>query len=148
MAIDSKLPRELEGRTSVGVAFALVGALDPEAATRALGGTAPTQSWLAGEIVSPRRVPQKENGWSLRLPFIDPFTPFQTTEAIMMPILEILEAHADAWRELRASAAFEVWLTAIVWVHEGNYPAIEFGPAFMKRVANLDVTVDVDMYTL
>jgi hypothetical protein len=147
MAIESKLPRALEGRTSVGASLVLVGTLDPDAPTRALGMD-PTARWHAGETLSYRRVPEKENGWALRIPFVDPFAPFKTVEDILTPLVASVEAHVDAWRVLRAAASFEAWLNAIVYVHDGAFPAMAFTPDFLRRVADLGLSMDVDMYAL
>lgn len=100
----------------------------------AMMGTAPDDTWRAGEGIGSARTPQPEAGWRIR----SRLPSDADVEAHARWLLDRLPAGLPAnGPYLQLSFAIDVY---------GEQPALSFSPETIARLAALGAAIDVDLY--
>ena len=133
-----------EMRSELSVQFTLRGVdLNPDDVTRLLG-LQPTEAWRVGDRITAIRVPRffSDSAWRLHSGLPD------TTdlEEQVKSLLDRLEPVWDVAVELGKKHYAE--FSCVVYSYGGDRPAISFDNEVIKRLAELNATLDVDLYIL
>jgi len=111
---------------------------DPDALTRRTQ-LRPTKKWLAGDSVGRSSRRYEHNGWSIATP------KRSEVEDAVEELLSTLEEH---WGELlEATSEQEVELSIVVYARS-FVPGIHIRAAQLRRLAELNASIDVDLYDL
>ena len=121
--------------------------MDPAAITAALG-LSPKVSWKAGDMrMTPagQRLPgfRKATYWSSAAgqdAWRD--SEEEKVEERLSLLLDVLERHADALREIAVSGNVRIWMST---GSDQNY-ALDLPPVLLRRLASLDVGLVHDVY--
>ena len=133
---------ETEGMYSeVYAGFELFGTeLNPDEVTGLVGIT-PSRAWRIGD---PQRPPipgvHKNSGWILKSDL--PLSAYLDDH-----VMWVLERLRPSWSEFaRLGAQYEAIISCVVKSYGGDRPPITFEPEVVKRVAELNAALDVDLY--
>lgn len=116
--------------------------LDPDEVTAYLG-MAPSKTWRVGDPVIPgAKLREKANGWLLKsgLPLAAPL------EEHIRSLMELLQPVWPALVELCNKRHAEIY--CVVYSYGGDRPGIFFDRDAVRRAADLNADIDVDLYIL
>ena len=103
----------------------------------------PSKTWKTGDLVTPRTIHKhKQNGWMLAL---HAASASDTVATLVDNLLKTLEPSTEALKSLAKEAEFE--LSIIIYM-EGETPELNLPPAQINRLAELNASIDVDLYVL
>ena len=120
----------------------LVGfAEDPDSITDKLGRQ-PSRSWRKGDRVPGTSMRRPTNGWAIdsdagENATFEEHLDFLVSEATTLP-----NVIGDDGKLLPLQFSFAIY------INDGNAPAIFVPPQCLKRVANLNISLDIDLYVL
>lgn len=116
---------------------------DPEEITAKVS-TKPTNSWIKGDIIPNRNglVKRKQSTWELEASTsgTDP------VEDQMKVLLKKVDLNFESFREVIGEYKGEI--SIVMYLYEGSNPGINLDAVTLKKLANLGVEVDIDIYFL
>lgn len=121
--------------------FTLTGSdLDPDRVT-ALTGVQPSRTWRTGELITERAIVRyKNNGWTLRS---------NVSGDLNEEISDVLDLLQPAWSQFVAlSSRSYAEIACVVYSYGGARPPIHFDRDIVRRAAELNAAIDVDLYVL
>jgi hypothetical protein len=126
----------------ISVLFELRGSeLEPEKIT-ALLGIIPTKSWRVNDLVHPKAgVRRKSNGWSLK-------SQLDKSAELDEHIKSIFEELQPSWQSLvEICKQYDALISCAVYRYQ-QIPAIDLDKDIVKKAAELNAGIDVDVYYL
>ena len=102
----------------------------------------PTKTWLRGDPIPKTIMMQKQHGWQLD----SPKTPKGSVEQQTDALLRLLAKRSRVFKSLPSEA--EVELSCIIYSHGGDRPPIAFNRATVRKLAQLNASIDIDFYVL
>lgn len=131
-------------KTEIFVAFVLIGfKCEPEEITETLG-IVPTQTWKVGTPIGKRGIGRYEdNGWQVK----SKLEKYADLESHIQSVLQQLE---PAWESLaKISALYYTELSCHIYLYDDEQvPAIHFEQEVVRKIAELNAEIDVDIYVL
>ena len=115
--------------------FNVFGSFDVDAFTRSLQ-IVPSESWRAGELWPPLRVPRKEDAWCLSTRFADHT---YTLENHLVPLLDRMESRLDALRQLHADLGVKIHLRPILYIYANVVPELVMTASTLGRIVAIGV---------
>jgi hypothetical protein len=126
----------------ISVSFELKGSeLEPEKIT-ALLGIIPTKIWRVNDLVHPKAgVRRKSNGWSLK-------SNLDQSADLDEHIKSIFEELQPSWQSLvEICKQYDALISCAVYRYQ-QIPAIDLDKDIVKKAAELNAGIDVDVYYL
>jgi len=126
----------------ISVSFELKGSeLEPEKIT-ALLGIIPTKTWRVNDLVHPKAgVRRKSNGWSLK-------SQLDKSAELDEHIKSIFEELQPSWQSLvEICKQYDALISCAVYRYQ-QIPAIDLDKDIVKKAAELNAGIDVDIYYL
>jgi hypothetical protein len=126
----------------ISVLFELRGSeLEPEKIT-ALLGIIPTKTWRVNDLVHPKAgVRRKSNGWSLK-------SQLDKSAELDEHIKSIFEELQPSWQSLvEICKQYDALISCAVYRYQ-QIPAIDLDKDIVKKAAELNAGIDVDVYYL
>ncbi len=126
----------------ISVSFELRGSeLEPEKIT-ALLGIIPTKSWRVNDLVHPKAgVRRKSNGWSLK-------SQLDKSAELDEHIKSIFEELQPSWQSLvEICKQYDALISCAVYRYK-QIPAIDLDKDIVRKAAELNAGIDVDVYYL
>jgi hypothetical protein len=126
----------------ISVLFELRGSeLEPEKIT-ALLGIIPTKTWRVNDLVHPKAgVRRKSNGWSLK-------SQLDKSAELDEHIKWIFEELQPSWQSLvEICKQYDALISCAVYRYQ-QIPAIDLDKDIVKKAAELNAGIDVDVYYL
>ena len=109
--------------------------------TKALG-IQPTMTWSPGDKVRNTRLVHKENGWSIDIHLEDITDWHEHVERLLS------EVHPFQQDLARICGDYDAELACIFYLAGDDRPAIHFTPQQLRKLADLNAHIDVDLYLL
>jgi len=109
--------------------------------TKALG-IQPTTTWSPGEKVRNTRLVHKEKGWSIDINLADATDWHENVERLLS---EVHPFHQDL---ARLCGDYYAELACIFYLAGDERPEIHFTPQQLRKLADLNAHIDVDLYCL
>jgi len=126
----------------ISVLFELRGSeLEPEKIT-ALLGIIPTKTWRVNDLVHPKAgVRRKSNGWSLK-------SQLDKSAELDEHIKSIFEELQPSWQSLvEICKQYDALISCAVYGYQ-QIPAIDLDKDIVRKAAELNAGIDVDVYYL
>lgn len=127
--------------TEVWAAFVLTGFdLDPDQVT-ALTGITPSKTWRLGEIINPRAIMRYQHyGWRVK-------SDLSLSADLEEHVRTVLEQLKPAWPVLvELGRRYDVEIACVVRSFGGDRPSMHFDKDSVKRIAELNAALDIDLY--
>jgi len=109
--------------------------------TKALG-MQPTMTWVPGDKVRNTRLVHKENGWSIDINLADATDLHEHVERLLS------EVHPFHQELARLCGDYYAELVCIFYLAGDERPEIHFTPQQLRKLADLNAHIDVDLYCL
>ncbi len=123
--------------------FGLCGTdLDPDRLTPLIGIT-PTRTFRIGDpLTRPAIGVCKQSGWVLK-------SDLPLSADLENHVKDVIERLQPGWAALvELGSRYEAHFSCVVHSYGGDRPAIYFDPDIVKRIAELNATIEVDLYVL
>jgi len=140
---EEEVEQEREAYSEIYAYFALKGDFEPDALTRELN-ISPTRIYRKGEqnpLFKATRLYSRST-WRLD-------SGLDRDRALDEHVNAVMAKLEGAWEALvRVSAEYEAWLNCVIYTHGGDNPAIGLERGVLKRLAELNAQLDVDLHVL
>ncbi|MHA7837914.1 MAG: DUF4279 domain-containing protein [bacterium] len=113
----------------------------PEVVTKA-AGIAPTRQWVKGDSYGDKGGIRTHSRWELA----SPAAPDASFETQLDALVDLLEKHAESIRAVAAS--FDSGVNVAAYFRESFNPGFHASAPMLKRLADLGLSLDFDLYFL
>jgi hypothetical protein len=116
---------------------------DPEEITNLLG-IAPSLTWKKGDLIHPKaHIIRKFNGWEFK-------PDLSEDEQLEVKLFSLVDELNKAWKTLIELTNNNCYaeISIVINVYGDNIPAINFEPEIIRKIAEINASIDIDLYIL
>jgi Domain of unknown function (DUF4279) len=118
---------------------------EPEEITNLLQIT-PSQTWKTGDLIHPKsRLLRDHNGWEMKP---DLNKEDKELESQLLSLIERLNRSWGKLVELTSNDYYCAEISIVINVYGNDVPAINFSPEVIKKIAEINASIDIDLYVL
>jgi hypothetical protein len=128
-------------KSELSASFMLLGQEFDPAQVTAWVGLTPSRTWRIGDLVQPPAILRhKRNGWVL-----DSTLP--ASADLEEHVKSVLERLQPSWAVLvELALQYDTVISCVVYSYGGDRPAMHFDKDIVKRAAELNAAIDIDLY--
>ncbi len=126
--------------TQISTSFILTGRFTPDDVTSAVG-IRPTDTWRFGESIQKTKLKRKHDGWRLSIASEESLH----LEVQVKSILSKLQPYTTQFRDVCQKLKLNTEISCAIYVKEDQAPSIHLDHDVLKRVAELNAEIDIDI---